>query len=131
MERVMQYATAIRPEWAPPVWLFTAVWYPLYAIIVATFGYMLWKFLKKETSWASFLPFGLNLLFNVSFLPLLYEWNIPMLASVDMVLLLLTTAWLIVVSWKRYRWIAIANIPYLLWVCYITVLHFSVLALNG
>jgi tryptophan-rich sensory protein len=64
------YASQIQPFFAPPAWVFGPVWTVLYVIIAASFGYVLVQVLKKKWAGGVFLPFGLNLLFNLMFTPI-------------------------------------------------------------
>jgi tryptophan-rich sensory protein len=50
MMESMWYEQLIRPEWAPPAWLFGPVWTVLYILIAISFGYVFYKYFKKELS---------------------------------------------------------------------------------
>lgn len=126
----IQYADYIKPDWAPPAWLFGPVWTILYCIIALTFGYMVYKWWQGEIEWKALLPFGLNLFFNLIFTPIQFGLMSMELAALDIVLVLGTLVWIIVSTWKRYKWVAIANTPYLAWVSFATVLQFTILWLN-
>lgn len=41
-----------------------------------------------------------------------------------------TLLWALAIIWRRARWVAYVNIPYLLWVAFATVLQFSITWLN-
>ena len=64
------YANLNQPFFAPPAWVFGPVWSVLYVIIAASFGCVLYLAFKQRLPWAVFLPFGLNLLFNLAFSPI-------------------------------------------------------------
>lgn len=130
MNTYIQYTDYIKPDWAPPAWVFGPVWTVLYCLIALTFGYMVYKWWKGEISWKTLLPFGLNLIFNFAFTPIQFGLNNLPLASIDILLVLGTLMWAIATVWKKYRWVAIANIPYLLWVSFATVLQLTILTLN-
>lgn len=125
-----QYADYIKPDWAPPAWLFGPVWTILYAIIAVTFGYMVYLWWTRKISWKVLLPFKLNLLFNLLFTPIQFGLMNMTLAAIDIVLVLGTLVWAMIAVWKKYRWIALANIPYLAWVSFATVLQLTILCLN-
>ena len=38
--------------------------------------------------------------------------------------------WMIFAVWPRYRWVAVAQMPYLVWVLIATVLQFSITWMN-
>lgn len=125
-----QYAEFIKPDWAPPAWLFGPVWSVLYLIIAISFGYVFYKWVKGKLPFSVVLPFGLNLIFNVIFTPIQFGLQNNLLAAIDIILVLGTLVWLMVAIWKKYRWVALANIPYLAWVSFATVLQLTVLYLN-
>lgn len=125
-----QYADYIKPDWAPPAWLFGPVWTILYILIAISFGYIAYKYGRKEIKLAIALPFFLNLFFNLIFTPIQFGLMSMQLAAVDILLVLATLVWSIAVAWKKYRWVALINLPYLAWVSFATVLQLTVLSLN-
>ncbi|MEI6843112.1 MAG: TspO/MBR family protein [bacterium] len=124
------YSTLTKPSWAPPSWLFGPVWTVLYIIIAGTFGTVFYRLVKGEIPWTVALPFVLNLVFNFSFTTIQFGLKNNMLAAVDILLVLGTLVWAMLAIWPSARWIALANIPYLLWVCFATVLQLTVTYLN-
>jgi len=124
------YQTLIKPEWAPPPWLFGPVWTVLYAIIAVTFGMVFYKAFTGKLPWIVALPFALNLVFNFAFTPLQMGLKNNLLASIDIILVLGTLIWALVITWPHLRWVAYANIPYLLWVSFATVLQLTITYLN-
>lgn len=130
MEQMQWYATLIKPEWAPPAFLFGPVWTVLYAIILVSFGYVAYCFWKKRIPFPVFLPFLLNIVFNIAFSPIQFGLQNNFLAAVDIILVLGTLIWALVSIWPRVRWVALVNIPYLLWVSFATVLQFTITWLN-
>lgn len=124
------YASLIKPSWAPPAWLFGPVWTVLYIIIAATFGTVFYRAFTGKLSWWIALPFILNLIFNLIFSPIQFGWQNNFWAAVDILAILATLIWAIVAIWPQARWIALANLPYLAWVCFATVLQLTVTVLN-
>lgn len=124
------YAMWDKPFFAPPGWLFGPVWAGLYAIIFITFGYVLWQILKGRIPQYIFLPFGLNLLFNLMFSPLQFAWQNLALAALDIILVWGTIVWLMLWIYPYRRWLTWAQVPYLLWVSFATVLQLSIWWLN-
>ena len=127
------YATLIKPGWAPAAWVFGPVWTILYAIIAVSFGTVFYKAFTRQIPWLLALPFALNLIFNFAFTPLQFGLQNNLLATVDILLVLGTLIWALVAVWRRapgLRWIVYANIPYLLWVSFATVLQLTVTYLN-
>ena len=124
------YAQLVKPFFAPPASVFAPVWTILYIVITISFGYVLWQYLRRHLPFAVLLPFVLNLLLNAAYTPIQFGLKNNWLASLDIVLVLATLLWAMIVIWQRLRWVAYANIPYLLWVTFATVLQFSITWLN-
>lgn len=124
------YETLTKPSWAPAAWVFGPVWTVLYVIIAVSFGAVFWKTYKKELPRSVALPFILNLIFNFAFTPIQFGLQNNLLAAVDILLILATLVWALVVVWSRVRWVTFANIPYLLWVTFATVLQITITYLN-
>lgn len=125
------YKELIKPNFAPPAYLFGPVWTVLYILIAISFGYVAYKFYKKEISFAAFLPFILNLIFNFAFTYIQFGLkNLP-LASIDILLTLATLIWAMKVIYKKYKWVTLINIPYLLWVSFATILQLTITYLNN
>jgi tryptophan-rich sensory protein len=130
MNEYTQYADLIKPSWAPPAFLFGPVWTVLYTIIAISFGYVFYLVWKNIIPRKVALPFVLNLGFNALFTPLQFGLNNNLLASIDIVLVLITLVWLMRVIWPFHKWVALVNIPYLLWVSFATALQITITFLN-
>ena len=130
MNTYTEYATYIKPDWAPPAWLFGPVWTILYAIIAISFGYVIYKWWKGEISWKMVLPFKLNILFNLLFTPIQFGLQNNFLAAIDILFVLGTLIWAMITVWKKYRWVALVNVPYLAWVGFATILQLTITYLN-
>lgn len=124
------YAQLVKPFFAPPATVFGPVWTVLYLIIAFSFGYVLVQALRRRLPISVLLPFILNLLFNLAYTPIQFGLKNNALASVDILLVLGTLGWALAAIWRRVRWVALANIPYLLWVAFATVLQLSITWLN-
>jgi translocator protein len=124
------YAQLIKPFFAPPAYLFGPVWTALYIVIAISFGYVLIQTLKKRLPFKVLLPLILNLVFNLIYTPIQFGLKNNLLASIDILLILGTLIWALTVIWPRHRWVALVNIPYLLWVSFATVLQLSITWLN-
>lgn len=124
------YQQLIKPVWAPPAWLFGPVWSVLYLIIIISFGYVFVKFAQGKISGWVVAPFILNVIFNLAFTPLQFGLRSNLLASVDIVLILVTLIWAMVAIWPLVSWVALVNIPYLTWVGFATFLQLAITRLN-
>ena len=125
------YQTLIKPSWAPPSWLFGPVWTVLYAIIAISFGKVFYETLiTRRLPMMLALPFALNLVFNFIFTPIQFGLQNNYLAALDILLVLGTLIWAMIVIYPKMAWITYANIPYLAWVSFATVLQLTVTYLN-
>lgn len=133
MNEFTEYAELIKPSWAPPSWVFGPVWTVLYAIIAVSFVVVFYAAWTRRIPRVVALPFALNLLFNFAFTPLQFSLKNNILASIDIALVLGTLVVALILLWRsapKLRWIVYANIPYLAWVGFATVLQLTITHLN-
>jgi len=124
------YQKLIRPDWAPPAWLFGPVWTVLYLVIAVSFGIVVFKIANKQLPSIILWPLILNLLFNFMFTPIQFGLRNNFLAMIDIGLVLCTLIWLLKLLMVYFPIAALVNIPYLLWVMFATVLQVTVTWLN-
>jgi tryptophan-rich sensory protein len=124
------YQNYIKPSFSPPSWVFGPVWAFLYSIIFVTYGYVFYLFLNKKINIWILLPFVLNLVFNFSFTYFQFKLGNNLLASIDILLILATIIWMFLVIFPVNKYILYANIPYLLWVSFATIVQLSITYLN-
>jgi tryptophan-rich sensory protein len=124
------YQQLIKPFWAPPSFLFGPVWTVLYVLIAISFGKVFLMAFQKQIPLVVILPFVLNLIFNFAFTPIQFGLKNNVLASIDVLLILITIIWAMVAIYPHTRWIAYSQIPYLLWVSFATFLQLTITYLN-
>jgi tryptophan-rich sensory protein len=124
------YQQLIRPSWSPPSWLFGPVWAFLYVLIAVSFFRVFQLTFQKRVSFIIALPFILNLIFNFAFTPLQFGLRNNFLAAIDIILVLVTLIWAMIVIYPHQKWVTYAQIPYLLWVSFATVLQLTITYLN-
>lgn len=130
MDSYASYRELKRPRWAPPAWVFGPVWTVLYIIIAISFGTVFWAVAAGAAPAALALPFALNLVFNFAYTWLQFGLKKYVLASVDVILVLATLVWAMSAVYPTIPWLALINIPYLLWVSFATVLQLTITYLN-
>jgi tryptophan-rich sensory protein len=130
MQNDQQYQDFKRPFWAPPAWLFGPVWSVLYIIIAISYGYVGYWYLAHLIPGMVVVPFALNLLFNVAFTPIQFGLRNFMLASIDIVLVLVTLIWALHLIYPYALWVALINLPYLAWVLFATLLQITITVMN-
>lgn len=124
------YAQLKKPFFAPPSWLFGVVWTFLYIVIAVTFGYVFLKIYNNEIPSYVALPFVLNLFFNFIFTPIQFRLKNNYLALVDVLLVVGTLVWALVAVYPYSHLVSYANIPYVLWGSFASILQASVTWLN-
>ncbi len=130
MDSYTWYSQLIKPDWAPPSWIFGPVWSVLYILIAVSFGTVIYLYIKRKVSFVVLLPFLLNILFNLIFTPIQFWLQNSLLASADILLVLATLVWAMWAIYPHKRWITYIQVPYLLWVSFATVLQLTITYLN-
>ena len=94
------------------------------------YGFVFYKIWRGTLERRVGLPFVLNLLANLAFTPIQFGLrNLP-LAVIDILMVLVTIPWAMSVIWPKYRWVAIVQVPYLLWVATATILQIQITLAN-
>ena len=120
------YNALEKPSWTPEPATIGLIWQILYPIILITFGYVFVQALRKKLPGKVTIPFAINLVANLLFTPIQFGLrNLP-LAAVDILIVLTTIVWAMWSIRKHNKWIAIAQLPYLVWVSIATVLQLSI-----
>jgi len=120
------YDSLSKPSWTPEPATIGLIWQILYPIILITFGFVFVQAIRKKLPWQGAVPFGINLVANLSFTPIQFGLrNLP-LAAIDILVVWGTIVWMMAAIWKHYKWIAIAQLPYFVWVSLATVLQLSI-----
>ena len=126
----MNYEELIKPWFAPPASAFGIAWGILYPIIFFSFGYVFYMALKKQLPFMVVLPFLLNLLFNFLFTPIQFGLESNLLASIDVLLVVITLVWAMIAVYQYAPIVTYVQIPYLLWGLFAAILQISITWLN-
>ncbi len=130
MDSYSWYLQLKKPRWAPPASLFGPVWSVLYLIIFISYGFVIYNTAISTISWVVAVPFALNLVFNFSFTYFQFGLKNNQLASVDILLVLITLVWALIAIWPYLSWVSFINLPYLAWVLFASALQLSITYLN-
>ena len=124
------YDSLAKPSWTPTPPTISLIWTILYPVIVASFEFVFVQAFRGKVPRRVALPFVVNLVANLLFMPIFAGLrNVP-LAAADIVVVWATILWCVVVVWPHHRWVAVAQVPYLVWVSIATVLQLSITAKN-
>ena len=130
MDWMPWYNSLAKPSWTPAPATIGLIWQILYPIILVSFGFVFVQAFRRKLPWFVTIPFAFNLVANLIFTPIQFGLrNLP-LASVDILIVWVTIIWMMVSIWSHYRWVALAQLPYLVWVSLATVLQLSITAMN-
>ncbi len=124
------YGELKKPRFAPPPSVFGPAWSVLYVLILISFGTVFWQTIMRVWPAEVALPFSVNLVANALFTPLQFKVRSNVLAMLDILAVLITIPWMMLWVWPYAPWIAWLQLPYLLWVCFATVLQISITWLN-
>jgi tryptophan-rich sensory protein len=124
------YDALQKPFFMPPNWLFPIVWTALY-VLMALALWLVWEKDEDASEVRGWVPlFVAHLLVNASWTIFFFGFHATFVALIDIVLLLACIALLIIGACqidKRAGWLLL---PYLLWVCFATVLNGAIWWLN-
>lgn len=124
------YNALAKPSWTPAPGVIGTIWQILYPFILVSFGFVFVQAFRRKVPWLVALPFAMNLVANLIFTPIQFGWrNLP-LASVDILIVWGTLLWAMIAVWKHYRWVAMVQVPYFVWVSIATVLQLSITWMN-
>jgi tryptophan-rich sensory protein len=123
------YALLIRPDWAPPGWLFAPVWSVLY-FLMGLAAWLVWRSHGFKAGRTALVLFIMQLAANALWTWLFFAWRQGAAAFVEIVLL-----WALIVamimSFRRLSVLAaLLMLPYLAWVTFATALTLAVWQLN-
>jgi tryptophan-rich sensory protein len=124
------YAGLVKPDWAPPGWLFGPAWTVLY-LMMGVAAWLVWRQQGWRGAAVALSLFLVQLLCNALWSWLFFTWRRGGLAFAEIVVL----ACLIVattVAFARVRTLAaVLLVPYLAWVIYATALTYALWRSNA
>ena len=124
------YDALDKPSWTPGPGTISLIWMILYPIIIVSFGFVFVQSIRGKIPRRVAVPFSINLVANLLFMPIFSGLrNVP-LAAMDIVIVWVTIVWMAIVIWPVRKWVAIVQAPYLIWVSIAMVLQLSITAMN-
>jgi benzodiazapine receptor len=119
------YAELVRPEWAPPGWLFGPVWSALY-MMMALAVWLVWRSAGFPAAKAAVGLFATQLAANALWSWLFFAWRLGAAAFGEILVL-----WLLILAtaaafWRISRVAAWLLVPYLAWVAFATALTWAI-----
>lgn len=124
------YSSVILPSWAPPAWLFGVAWgiiYPLFAVATV---YVLYRAVTRQAPAHVAIVLAINWAANLLFTPIQLGLTSLWPASLDILVVLGTLAYLERWAWKHSRLVFWLLLPYLVWGVFATVLQLTITFTN-
>lgn len=123
------YSLINKPVFNPPNYLFGPVWTTLFVLIGISF-YLIWQKGFGKNKQLVIGIFGLQLLLNFLWSFFFFGLENPLIALFDIFLLIIVIIINIIIYYRINKWSGILLIPYLLWVCFATILNLAIFTLN-
>ncbi len=130
MSYMAWYNSLSKPQWTPEPAFIGTMWTILYPVILVTFIYIFVQAFRAKIPRKVALPFILNLMANLAFTPIQFGLRNMPLASLDIILIWATIIWMMIAVWEHNRIVAIAQVPYFLWVSVATILQLTITWMN-
>ena len=110
------YKTLKKAPWSPPNFTFGIVWPILYTLMAISVG-IVWSNKKCYPYCSPITFFIIQLAFNLIWTTIFFKWQMPKLAFLDMILIIIVTFY----TYKQFlpisKTAAYLLIPYMLWLC--------------
>ena len=110
------YKTLKKAPWSPPNFIFGIVWPILYTLMAISAG-IVWSNKKCYPYCSPITFFIIQLAFNLIWTTIFFKWQMPKLAFLDMILIMIVTFH----TYKQFLPISKTAgyllIPYMLWLC--------------
>jgi benzodiazapine receptor len=119
------YRQLVRPEWAPPAWLFAPAWTLLY-LLMGIAAWLVWRergFRGARTALSLFL---LQLAVNALWTWLFFVWHLGALAFGEILILWALIFCTAVAFWRVRPAAGALLVPYLAWVTFACALTYAV-----
>ena len=123
------YQQLVRPDWAPPAWLFGPVWTALY-FLIGIAAWLIWRAHGFRGAGIALLLFVVQLAANALWTWLFFVWQQGGLAFAEILLPWALIVATIVAFWRLQPLAAALLLPYLAWVTFACALTLSIWRLN-
>ena len=127
-EGINNYSNILKPNFAPPKFLFPIVWTILY-ILMGISSYRIYNSMAcyKNTC---LIIYGLSLILNFLWPIIFFMFNSFLFAFVFIIFLTIVVLYIIICYYGIDKIAARLQIPYLVWLIFASILNFSIYFLN-
>ena len=124
------YGSLAKPSWTPPPSTISLIWATLYPVIIVSLVFVFVKAFRDKIPRIVAVPFAINLVANLLFMPLFAGLRSVPMAAVDIVIVWATIIWCVIAVWPHFKWVAVVQGPYFVWVSIATIIQLSITAMN-
>lgn len=119
------YVNMAKPPLAPPGWVFPVVWTILY-VLMGIAAYRIWIHPAGEDRRAALIYYGAQLIVNVLWPLIFFQWEAYWLAFFWLLLLW----YLVFVTWQKFKELdrraGLLLVPYLIWLTFAAYLNLAI-----
>lgn len=123
------YGELIRPDWAPPAWLFGPVWTGLY-LMMGVAAWLVWRARGFAGAKTALMLFVGQLVANALWTWLFFVWRLGSVAFAEILVLWVLVATTTVLFVRINKTAGVLLGPYLLWVSFAAALTYATWQLN-
>lgn len=123
------YGDLVRPDWAPPSWVFGPMWTLLY-VLMGIAAWLVWRARGLRGARFALSLYVAQLVLNALWSWLFFGWHLGGPAFVDVLALWALILATCVAFWRVSPLAGALLVPYLLWVSYAAALNFAVWQMN-
>lgn len=123
------YQQLVRPEWAPPGWLFAPVWSVLY-LCLGISAWLVWRERGFRAASTALVLFMSQLAANALWTWLFFVWQQGALAFAEILILWALILATLLAFWRVRPLAGALLLPYLVWVTFALALTFATWQLN-
>jgi tryptophan-rich sensory protein len=123
------YAQLVRPDWAPPGWLFAPMWSVLY-LCLGVAAWLVWRERGVAGARGTLGLFVVQLAANALWTWLFFVWHLGALALAEIIALWLLILATLIAFARVHVAAGLLLVPYLLWVSYAAALTAAVWRMN-
>lgn len=126
------FAELIKPDWAPPAWLFAPVWTALF-LCMGIAAALVWRKggCAVPAVRRGLVLFVVQLVFNAMWSWIFFGNRQPGWAMLEIIVLWALILATLLAFWRVQRAAGMLLVPYLLWVTFASLLNFSIWRLNA
>ena len=95
------YNSLAKPTWTPAPATISLIWMILYPIILISFGFVFVQAFRGKVGWKIAMPFAINLIANLLFMPIFAGLRSVPLAAADIVIVWATILWCAFAVWPH------------------------------